>query len=189
MSDDHEDDGGKKSSTKAVGDYEVGFGRPPKESQFKEGQSGNPNGRKKKSKSVADQVQSELSRKITVKEAGVAKKISVQTVILRTLSARAAKGEIAAARFLYQLLDTPGHRSTETIDADAMAAEDLAILNGALSSYLETQQLNGGISGNAKPEPDCDLDEGTATAKPNAPPEYQTDAEAKQSKSTKAEKG
>ena len=29
-------------------DYEVGYGRPPKKSQFRKGQSGNPSGRPKK---------------------------------------------------------------------------------------------------------------------------------------------
>jgi len=33
---------------------EVGYGKPPKHAQFKKGQSGNPNGRPKKKKSVKD---------------------------------------------------------------------------------------------------------------------------------------
>lgn len=30
------------------GDYKVGFGKPPEEHQYKKGQSGNPDGRKKR---------------------------------------------------------------------------------------------------------------------------------------------
>lgn len=37
----------KKRTTKAMGDYEVGRGRPPKSGQFKPGQSGNPSGRRR----------------------------------------------------------------------------------------------------------------------------------------------
>ena len=32
--------------------YEVGYGKPPKHSQFKRGQSGNPQGRKKQDRTI-----------------------------------------------------------------------------------------------------------------------------------------
>ncbi|MBO6920497.1 MAG: hypothetical protein JJ858_18885 [Rhizobiaceae bacterium] len=47
-------------------DYLVGYGRPPKETRFKQGQSGNPKGRKRKPKSVQAQMHSVLSKKITI---------------------------------------------------------------------------------------------------------------------------
>ena len=40
-------------------DYEVGYGKPPKDSRFKLGQSGNPNGRPKGSR---NRVPSEFER-------------------------------------------------------------------------------------------------------------------------------
>ena len=41
-------------------DYEVGYGRPPKASQFKKGKSGNPRGRPKKDPSIADVISQDL---------------------------------------------------------------------------------------------------------------------------------
>lgn len=40
--------GHHETSDQAADDYKVGHGRPPKETQFKKGQFGNPNGRPKK---------------------------------------------------------------------------------------------------------------------------------------------
>ena len=39
-----------KHSKKKPNDFEVGYGKPPKGTQFKKGQSGNPSGRPKKDK-------------------------------------------------------------------------------------------------------------------------------------------
>ena len=38
-------------------DYNVGYGKPPKASQFKKGQSGNPKGRPKKVKEITSMIQ------------------------------------------------------------------------------------------------------------------------------------
>ena len=45
--DDHRNDGrpGSQQNQNDETDYEVGYGKPPKHTQFKRGQSGNPNGR------------------------------------------------------------------------------------------------------------------------------------------------
>ena len=42
-------------------DYEIGYGRPPKHTQFKKGQSGNPEGRPKGIKSLSTELDDELS--------------------------------------------------------------------------------------------------------------------------------
>lgn len=39
-----------KSALKSLPGYDVGYGRPPEETRFKKGQSGNPRGRPKGSK-------------------------------------------------------------------------------------------------------------------------------------------
>jgi hypothetical protein len=47
-------------------DYEIGYRKPPKHSQFKKGQSGNSKGRPKKRKSIPELIQEELDTEITV---------------------------------------------------------------------------------------------------------------------------
>ena len=48
--------------------YEVGYGKPPKDSQFKEGQSGNPKGRKKNSRNLKTDLTKILQKRISVRE-------------------------------------------------------------------------------------------------------------------------
>jgi len=49
-------------------EYEVGFGKPPKDTQFKPGQSGNTAGRPKGSKNLKADLLEELSEMMKISE-------------------------------------------------------------------------------------------------------------------------
>lgn len=57
---------GKKKRKDKKKDYEVGYGRPPKHSQFKKGQSGNPSGREKEPTTFLASFNKELSKGVKV---------------------------------------------------------------------------------------------------------------------------
>jgi hypothetical protein len=86
------------------GGYDVGYRKPPKATQFKKGQSGNPKGRPKGSKNFGTQVASTFSRKISVHEKGKERRITMAEAILLKLSARAIAGDMAAVRAAIALL-------------------------------------------------------------------------------------
>ena len=67
------------------GDYEVGYGRPPKSTRFKPGQSGNPRGRPKGAKGVATVLRERLLAKVTVTERGRQRTITVLEAIVAKL--------------------------------------------------------------------------------------------------------
>jgi hypothetical protein len=58
-----------KSQSKS---YEVGYGRPPKQSQFKRGQSGNPSGTRRKTSSIAEDLRPLLIRALYQRARAVA---------------------------------------------------------------------------------------------------------------------
>jgi hypothetical protein len=86
------------------GEYEVGYGRPPKHSRFKKGKSGNPNGRPKGTKNLRTDLIEELGEKIHVREGDRPTKISKQRAFVKTLVARSLKGDARAAATLMNLM-------------------------------------------------------------------------------------
>tara|TARA_R110001599_G_scaffold188457_2_gene382939 strand:- start:39 stop:476 length:438 start_codon:yes stop_codon:yes gene_type:complete len=77
-------------------DYEVGYGRPPRASRFKPGQSGNPNGRRKKViGGLGEHLRAAVNQTIEVKVGGVKKKMSFQEAIATRLANDALTGSVA----------------------------------------------------------------------------------------------
>ncbi|HUK10123.1 MAG TPA: DUF5681 domain-containing protein [Stellaceae bacterium] len=87
--------------TRRRSDYAVGYGKPPKHSQFKKGHSGNPKGQRKRApKSIKTILNEVLDRKIRVVEAGASRRVTIREVIITRLAAKAANGDIAALSLL-----------------------------------------------------------------------------------------
>ena len=82
----------------------VGYGKPPRHSQFKPGQSGNPRGRPKGTRGVKTDLAAELSSVWTTSINGRAIKGTKQRLMFRTLTARAATGDVKAAAILLPLI-------------------------------------------------------------------------------------
>ncbi|WP_290844244.1 DUF5681 domain-containing protein [Henriciella sp.] len=74
-------------------DYQIGYGKPPKSTQFKKGQSGNPKGRTKGSKNFRTALTDELSQLVQFTEDGHRKSATKLQVMLRNLTNKAAKGD------------------------------------------------------------------------------------------------
>ena len=75
----------KASAKKAKADdnYEVGYKKPPKSSQFKKGKSGNPKGRPKKSKNLNTLLNKELDEVVTVREQGKVIQLSKRELMVK----------------------------------------------------------------------------------------------------------
>ncbi|THD81648.1 MAG: hypothetical protein E7812_02175 [Phenylobacterium sp.] len=84
--------------------YEVGYGRPPRETQFKPGRSGNPAGRPKARWDLSMLVGEVLGQNVTVQGKNGAVEMPLAQVILETNSRKAAKGDLGAAKFVLSLL-------------------------------------------------------------------------------------
>ena len=82
---------------------QVGYKRPPRHSQFKPGQSGNPRGRPEGARNIATEVKAVLGRRLTVIENGQRKLVSAMAAILRRYLEAALKGDVKAGAFLLSL--------------------------------------------------------------------------------------
>jgi len=98
----------------AAGDAEnrVGPGRPPKEHQFKPGQSGNPNGAKPKPRSILMSFkklfEDALNRKVTLANAEKRSALTKFEIGMEQLANQFAKGDRHARREVFAIADKLG---------------------------------------------------------------------------------
>lgn len=85
-------------------DYKVGFKKPPKATQFKKGRSGNPKGRPKGTKNLMSDLEEELQEVIPLKESGKDKRVSKQRALIKSLMAKAVKGDTRSANLLLNMI-------------------------------------------------------------------------------------
>jgi hypothetical protein len=81
-------------------DYKVGFGKPPRHTQWKPGQSGNPGGRKTGSRGLKTDLAVELDAKHTIQINKQSVTGTRQQLMVRTLAIRAASGDLKAQQLL-----------------------------------------------------------------------------------------
>ena len=114
-------------------DYKVGYRKPPRHRQFKKGQTGNPKGRPKGAKNIKTELAEELQEKIVVREDGKRMVVSRRRAIIKTLVAKALKGDIRAAKELvnldYKYLPPDESQPEERV----LTPEDKAILEDFLA--------------------------------------------------------
>lgn len=84
-------------------DYDVGYGKPPKATQFKKGRSGNPKGRPKGALGLKTDLKAELNEKVTINENGKPRKLRKQQLLVKQLTNKALKGDIRAITKLADL--------------------------------------------------------------------------------------
>lgn len=82
------------------GKYEVGYGKPPRRTRFPKGQSGNPKGRPRGSRSSATLLREILSERVEVRENGRIRTVTKKELILRYAVNKAATGDSRARDFL-----------------------------------------------------------------------------------------
>lgn len=84
--------------------YSVGYGKPPKNSQFAPGTSGNPKGRPRGSKNFSGIVLRESRQRVLVKGPRGTKSVTkVEAAVMQTAN-KAAQGDARAQREFYSLI-------------------------------------------------------------------------------------
>jgi hypothetical protein len=98
-------------NTSSKREYVGGYGRPPKHSQWKKGQSGNPKQRRKRQpKSVATMVDEFFAREVDVVENGVSQRRTAFEIIFLQLCNKATAGNTRALNVLKKYGDFAASR-------------------------------------------------------------------------------
>ncbi len=119
--------------------YDIGFKKPPKSSQFKPGQSGNPKGRPSGTKNLATDLQEEMSIKISVLEGDKEHKLSKQRVLIRALSAKALKGNMKAMDTLIKMIERNTPKEVEIVEVSELSSDDTKLLE----DFILRQSIKG----------------------------------------------
>ena len=125
-----------------------GYGNPPDDHKFKPGQSGNPGGRPKGSKSWRTVIEAELATSIGLKEQGVELKVTkMETFAKRLVSDALAGNSKALGELLRQVNRYFGDvTAAETKDLPASDADVQLLLKYAQKAVAE-QESGAGDNG------------------------------------------
>ena len=122
--------------------YKVGYRRPPLESRFQRGVSGNPTGRPKGSRGVSAVIAAALAERVSVTENGRRRSITKLEAAVKQLANKAAGGDQRAAKLIIDLLHQAENRDEARaagvpLSSQAQQATDLAILAAIRDRVVE----------------------------------------------------
>ena len=136
-------------------DYEVGKGKPPKHTQGKKGQSGNPSGKKKKEETLEEKVNSFLKQEIVLNQNGSPVAMQqVDAMLLAQIHKAINKGDTTAFKAIFEI--------TDTNCADGAAPHSLKVSTADIA-VLEKHADWVGIVEEAKSRKAADADDDAAS--------------------------
>ena len=134
--------------------YEIGYGKPPRHSRFAAGASGNPRGRPKGSRSLAEHLRRELDQPVTIRENGRERKMAKLEVIAKQVAKKAMTGDLKSIAFIARIeaerLEAGGSAEQLPIDAGTLAPERAESI---LADYLALHGQGQRDPDDRSPEP------------------------------------
>jgi Family of unknown function (DUF5681) len=109
-------------------DYEVGYRKPPCQTRFRKGQSGNPKGRTAGDKNLSTLLSEALNEHVIITENGGRRKISKRQAIVKQIVNQAAKGDWRAAKLLLDIQQENEPRSEPEPSESSLGAADEKVI-------------------------------------------------------------
>lgn len=135
-----------------MADYEIGYGKPPKDTRFKKGQSGNPAGRRKKEQKPPDRSLAAMLKRIGEREIQIGgETFTLLELELLALHKKAARGDVAASKHLARMREEAGLGKANESKGGVLAVP-MAVDEETFAILAERQQAK--YRTNAPYEPD-----------------------------------
>ncbi len=122
------------------GTYDIGFGKPPKHSRFRQGVSGNSKGRPKGRLNLATVLARTLQEKITITENGVPKSVTKLEAAVKQLVNKATSGDLLAVRQLINIAASAGLADGDAREKANFSEVDLKVMNGVLKRLGQSKK-------------------------------------------------
>ncbi len=123
-------------------EYEVGYGKPPKQARFSKGRSGNPAGRPKGHKNKGSVVREIIERQVILRENGKPRKVTVFEALVESTVSKALNGSVNDLIKLLQLIEKHVPEKLEEVeevpvrpDLSPLSDEDLASLRALAAGW------------------------------------------------------
>ena len=131
-----------------TGEGEIGDRRPPRDTRFRPGQSGNPRGRPKRDRALSALVARALGEKVEAKENGRRRRITKLEAAVKQLVNRAASGDQRATQFVFALLDGDQTRpappaAERTSEGDALVVAEIVRRLSRAAGMMGAIRLSG----------------------------------------------
>jgi hypothetical protein len=110
-------------------DSKVGYKKPPKHTQFKKGQSGNPNGRPKGTKNLTTDMKEELNEQVIITEGGRDTQHSKQRVIVKRTVQKAINGDMRAVEIVIKMNAQHSDSDSEEVGSERLSPDDQDIID------------------------------------------------------------
>jgi Family of unknown function (DUF5681) len=124
------------------GDYEVGYGKPPRHTRFQRGRSGNPRGRPSGAKNLATLLNEALNELVVISENGGRKRISKRQAAFKQLVNEAAMGNWRAVKILIDILQDIERRTEPQTEESSFSLADEKVV-AQLKARLHGKKREG----------------------------------------------
>jgi hypothetical protein len=128
-------------------DYQIGYGKPPKNSRFRKGRSGNPKGRPNGARSLKTDLATELGKRIDVREGERRHRVSKQEALIKRLIEKGLSGDPRAMTAIFNLMIRAFGLDEGETHASELPADDQEILAVFRQQIIQTATVES-------PEPD-----------------------------------
>jgi type II secretory pathway component PulC len=126
-------------------EYKVGYGKPPRHSQFKKGQSGYPKGRPKGSKNLANLIRCVLKERVTITENGKRRTITKLEAMTKQLANKGASGDPKATQLLLGMVQLFEDRQEAPAQTEISSQADQQIMQ---LFFARARRVGGSDEGN-----------------------------------------